>query len=44
MISREMPRGNVTATVDPETRQVLDVAITGQAKNFSTMGKTVEGS
>jgi len=41
---REMPRGNVTVTVDPETRQVLDVAITGQTKNLSTMGKTVEVS
>ncbi|WP_137726572.1 hypothetical protein [Prescottella subtropica] len=41
---REMPRGNVTVTVDPETRRVLDVAITGQTKDFSTMGKTVEVS
>ncbi|NMM90899.1 hypothetical protein B2J88_42400 [Rhodococcus sp. SRB_17] len=39
---RETPRGNVTVTIDPETRQVLDMAVTGETKNLSAMGRTVE--
>ncbi|MQP33545.1 hypothetical protein GEO20_16425 [Rhodococcus erythropolis] len=37
-----VPRGNVTVTIDPETRQVLDMAVTGETKNLSAMGRTVE--
>lgn len=39
---RETPRGNVTVTIDPQTRQVLDTAVTGDTKNLSSMGRTVE--
>ncbi|OYD60799.1 hypothetical protein [Rhodococcus sp. OK302] len=39
---RETPRGNVTVTIDPQTRQVLDIAVTEETKNLSSMGRTVE--
>lgn len=35
-------RGNVTVTIDPETRQILDMAVTGETKSLSAMGRTVE--
>ncbi len=39
---RANPRGNVTVTIDPETRRVLDIGVTAETKNLSSMGKTVE--